>query len=44
MHLTAYSGWVLDLRERQATFDILYDAHAKDLPDVRISEPRPIGV
>ena len=35
MHLTAYSGWVLDLRERQATFDILYDEHAKDLPDVR---------
>lgn len=28
MHLTTYHGWVTDLQERRATFDILFDEHA----------------
>jgi hypothetical protein len=35
MHLTAYAGWLTDLRERRRTFDILFDERAPGLDDVR---------
>jgi glycosyltransferase involved in cell wall biosynthesis len=40
MHLTAFSGWLTDLRERRRTFDILFDEHAADQPDVTLMRPR----
>lgn len=35
MHLTDYAGWVTDLRERAATFDIFFDEHAAGRPDLQ---------
>lgn len=34
MHLTTYAGWLRDLEERRATFDILFTERAPDLPEV----------
>lgn len=39
MHLTTYAGWITDLRERLTTFDLLYDEHAPDRPDVQALRP-----
>ncbi len=40
MHLTTFQGWVTDLRERRATFDILFDEHATDRADIQRLRPR----
>ena len=39
MHLTTYAGWLTDLRERRTTFELLFDEHAPDRPDVAALRP-----
>jgi len=39
MHLTAYAGWLTDLRERRKTFNLLFDQHAPDREDVTSLRP-----
>ena len=40
MHLTTFAGMLIDLRERRFTFDLLFDEHAVDRPDVRRLRPK----
>jgi glycosyltransferase involved in cell wall biosynthesis len=40
MHLTTFAGMLTDLRERRLTFDMLFDEHAVDRPDVRRIRPQ----
>ena len=35
MHLTTFAGWVTDLQERRATFDILFGEHAASRPEIQ---------
>ncbi|GGR48828.1 GT2 family glycosyltransferase [Nocardioides luteus] len=39
MHLTEYSGWLTDLRERRRTFDILFDERAPEVAEVQALKP-----
>jgi glycosyltransferase involved in cell wall biosynthesis len=40
MHLTTFAGWITDLRERRATFDILFDERAPGRPEMAPLRPR----
>jgi hypothetical protein len=40
MHLTTFAGWLVDLAQRRAAFEILFDERAPDLPDVTALRPR----
>jgi hypothetical protein len=39
MHLTTYAGWLTDLQERRTTFELLFDEHAPDRPEVTALRP-----
>ena len=39
MHLTTYAGMITDLRERRRTFELLFDEHAVNRPDVTAQRP-----
>lgn len=34
MHLTTFDGYVIDLKERRTTFDLLFEEHARDRDDI----------